>query len=65
MLFYLQKDEGNPKKTSEMLQNSGSQKNFVFFNFIYLYLTNNLTKLQFVKKKRETSFSQYKNCEAN
>ena len=32
--------------------------------FIYMYLTNNLTKLQFVKK-RETSYPQYKNCEAN
>ena len=29
MLFYLQKDEGKPKKTSEKLQNSGSQKNHI------------------------------------
>ena len=32
--------------------------------FIYLYLTNNLTNLQFVKK-REASYSQNENCEAN
>ena len=32
--------------------------------FIYLYLTNNLINLQFVKK-RETSYSQNDNCEAN
>ena len=32
--------------------------------FIYLYLTNNLTNLQFVKK-RETSYSQNKNCCGN
>ena len=39
--------------------------NWVFiYLFIYLYLTNNLTNLQFVKK-RETSYSQNENCEAN
>ena len=32
--------------------------------FIYLYSTNDLTILKFVKK-RETSYLQNKNCEAN
>ena len=35
-----------------------------YISFIYLYLTNNLTNLQFVIK-REASYSQNENCEAN
>ena len=47
----------------------GSEVNHRFpdlfiYLFIYLYLTNNFTNLQFVKK-RETSSLQNKNCEAN
>ena len=48
------------------LLSSGLHKKITicYILFIYLYLTNNLINLQFVKKK-ETSYSQNENCEAN
>ena len=48
------------------LLSSGLHKKITicYILFIYLYLTNNLINLQFVKK-RETSYSQNENCEAN